>query len=160
MIEEFEQLTMRLIDLVGEWDGRLKGLDQEVIANRRNSQNRTIKQIVGHMIDSASNNLHRFVHLQYRESPLQFPNYATFGNNDRWIKIQNYQGEDWDLLVQLWKYLNLHVVHVLGNVDPSKLDNLWESGEDSLVSLRDMIIDYLRHFELHLREIDDLIQAD
>ena len=77
---------------------------KEVITQRRNTQNRTIKQIVGHMVDSASNNTHRVVHLQYRESPLEFPNYATYGNNDRWIAIQNYQDENWENLVQLWKY--------------------------------------------------------
>ena len=42
----------------------------------------------------------RIVHLQYRESPLRFPNYASDGNKDRWIAIQNYQEEDWNLLVQ------------------------------------------------------------
>ena len=50
---------------------------------RRNSQDRTIKQILGHLVDSASNNMHRIVHFQYHDSPLHFPNYATNGNKDR-----------------------------------------------------------------------------
>ena len=53
-----------------------------------------MKQILGH--------LDRFYFITTPQScpsavptsPLSFPNYATFGNNDRWIAIQNYQNED------------------------------------------------------------------
>jgi hypothetical protein len=157
MIKEFEPITKGLLSLIEEWEPKLSGLSISVITERRNSQNRTIKQIVGHMIDSASNNTHRIVHLQYQASPLRFPNYATYGNNDRWIAIQNYQDEDWENMINIWKFSNLHIVHVIENVDPSKLNNEWFYDEKTLISLKDGIIDYLRHFKLHLDEIDELI---
>jgi len=125
-----------------------------------NHQNRNIKQIVGHMIDSASNNTHRIIHLQYQKSPLQFPNYASYGNNDRWIAIQNFIEEDWNDMVQLWKYLNLHVVHVIRNIDVSKLENKWEADSNKFISLREGIVDYLPHFKLHISEIQELINKD
>lgn len=159
MIPEFEPVVNRMSLLLKEWEPKLRQLSDKVIREKRNSQNRTIKQILGHMIDSASNNTHRIVHLQYQKSPLKFPNYATEGNNDRWIAIQNYQEEDWMEIIGLWKYSNLHLIHVIINVNPAKLDNLWQASEEELVSLRDATVDYLRHFELHLNEIDDLIQA-
>ena len=109
------------------------------------------------MIDSASNNIHRIVHLQYGESPLIFPNYATNGNNDRWIAIQNYQEEDWNLLVQLWKYSNLHVAHIIKNIDSERLDHKWIASPGKEISLREMITDYPRHLKLHLDEIQELI---
>ena len=159
MIKEFEPVTQGLLSLIDEWEPKLSGLPNDVITQRRNSQNRTIKQIVGHMIDSASNNTHRIVHLQYQASPLTFPNYATKGNNDRWIAIQNYQDENWTDLVRLWKYSHLHIVHVMRNVNPDKLMNEWASeSEYGLVSLKAMIIDFLRHFRLHLDEIDELLK--
>jgi hypothetical protein len=157
MIQEFEPVVRGVTSLVEEWEPKLKGLPNDLITRRRNSQNRTIKQIVGHMIDSASNNTHRIVHMQYQKSPLRFPNYATEGNNDRWIAIQNYQDEDWGSLINMWKYSNLHIVHVIKNVDSAKLDNHWYCSEERLISLKDMIIDYLPHFKLHLDEIDELI---
>lgn len=157
MIDEFELITSKLLILIEEWEPKLIELPNEVITERRNSQNRTIKQIVGHLVDSASNNTHRTVHLQYQQSPLTFPNYATNGNNDRWIAIQNYQAEDWQNLVQLWKYSNLHFVHVISYVDASKLENQWYSNAEKLVTMKACIIDYLRHFELHLNEINELI---
>ncbi|MGW8314543.1 MAG: DinB family protein [Bacteroidales bacterium] len=157
MLKEFETVTEGIRDQVSIWEPKLLGLQNELITTRRNSQNRTIKQIVGHMIDSASNNTHRIVHLQYQNSPMRFPNYATNGNNDRWIAIQNYQDEDWEVMINLWKYTNFHLLHVINNVDTSKLDNQWYYNDKVLISLKDGIIDYLRHLELHLDEIDELI---
>jgi len=160
MINEFEPITQGVLNLIQEWEPRLLVLSQDIITERRNTQNRTIKQIVGHMIDSASNNTHRIIHLQYQESPLRFPNYATNGNNDKWIAIQNYQNEDWKSMINLWKYSNWHIVHVIKNVDSSKLDNQWYYSEERLISLKAGIIDYLRHFKLHLDEIDELIKSN
>lgn len=148
-----------MLRLVSEWELRLLSLPEEVIGNRRNIQNRTIKQIVGHMVDSASNNTHRIIHLQYNMSPLIYPDYANLGNNDRWIAIQNYQNENWENLVQLWKYSNLHIAHVIDNVNPEKQNNEWISALQQQVSLKAMILDYLSHFKLHLNEIEDLINS-
>lgn len=156
-MNEFEKNNQELIKLIEEWEPILSQLPEDILTKRRNSQNRTIKQIVGHMVDSASNNTHRIIHLQYQASPLVFPDYANLGNNDRWIAIQNYQHEKWEDLLQLWKYSNHHVVHVINNVDPEKLDNVWINALNEAISLKTMIRDYLRHFKLHLSEINDLI---
>ena len=152
----FNTNNTRMLELMAVWEPRLSALSEDVVSNRRNSQNRNIKQILGHMIDSASNNTHRIIHLQYQSSPLIFPDYAALGNNDRWIAIQNYQTENWSDLVQLWKYSNRHIIHVINNVNPDKLDNIWLSALDEEVSLRNMIMGYLSHFELHLNEIEEL----
>jgi len=157
MKNSFPDITRGISDNVKDWELRLLSLPEDVISERKNSQNRSVRQILGHLVDSASNNTHRIVHLQYQPSPLIFPNYATQGNNDRWIAIQDYQHEDWQNLVNLWKYSNLHLAHVIGNIDPTKLDHQWESGGDKLISLEEMVISYLGHLDLHLNEIKELI---
>ncbi|MBN1509532.1 MAG: hypothetical protein JW955_21975 [Sedimentisphaerales bacterium] len=159
-MNDLQSVAEELLPLVETWEPKLLGLPTDVITQRRNRQNRTIKQIVGHMVDSASNNTHRIVHLQYQPSPLVFPDYANLGNNDRWIAIQNYQDEDWGDLVQLWKYSNLHIVHVIRNVDRGKLKNEWMSALNQRISLEAMILDYPRHFLLHLGEIDELVNME
>jgi len=159
-MNEFQPICNGILSLIDEWEPTLQSLSEDVISLRRNKQNRTIKQILGHMIDSASNNTHRTIHLQYGENPLKFPNYASNGNNDRWIAIQNYQDENWNVMINLWKFSNLHIIHVFNNVDTSKLENHWLYCETKQISLHDGIIDYLRHFQLHLNEIDELIKAD
>ena len=157
MIKEFQSVISTINELLPVWEQKFLFLPETTITVNRNSQNRNIKQILGHMIDSVSNNTHRVVHLQYQTSPLIFPNYANYGNNDRWIAIQDYENENWENLVQLWKYFHLHFLHVISNVNPDKLENEWitdPSGET--ISLKDMILDFLPHFELHLKEIEEL----
>ena len=156
-MKEIDLVCQDIETLVNEWETILINLPEAVISQRRNSQNRTIKQIVGHTIDSASNNTHRIVHLQYQTPPLIYPNYATFGNNDRWIAIQDYQNEDWMSLIQLWKYSLLHVSHVIKNINIDKLNNVWISGPDKKITLKSMIIDFPKHLRLHLYEINELI---
>jgi uncharacterized damage-inducible protein DinB len=156
-MNKFQENNQELSQLLEIWEPKLSALSGEMLEKRRNSQNRTIKQILGHMVDSASNNTHRIIHLQYQSSPLSFPDYANLGNNDRWIAIQQYQSENWHDLVKLWRYSNLHIIHVINNLNPDKLDNEWISALNNRVSLRDMVLDYLNHFKLHLREIDELI---
>jgi len=156
-MEIFKEVSDEIVSLTDEWETKLSSLTGEIITRRRNNQNRTIKQILGHMIDSTSNNTHRVVHLQYQPSPLVFPNYATSGNNDRWITIQNYQNENWINMILLWKYSLLHFCHVIGNVKDDKLDNEWIAGPDSKITLKAMILDFNRHLKLHLSEINELI---
>ena len=158
-MNEFQTNNQELLDLIEIWEPRLLALDENAVVEHRNSQNRNIKQIVGHMVDSASNNTHIIIHLQYQPNPLIFPDYANFGNNDRWIAIQDYQSENWINLVQLWKYSNFHIVHVINHVDEEKLENQWTSAKGENFTLKRKIIDYLRHFKLHIREIEELIDC-
>ncbi len=156
---ESSAIINEILHLIEEWEHRLASLPNETISERRNSQNRTIKQILGHLIDSNSNNTHRVVHLQYQQSPFSFPNYATFGNNDRWIAIQDYQNEDWLNMIRLWKYSLLHFCHIIKNVNDDKLENEWIAGPDKNITLRTMIVDFPRHLKLHLAEINELINS-
>jgi len=154
---EISVIISEIISSVEQWEPKLSSLPDKIVMQRRNTQNRTIKQILGHLIDSTSNNTHRVVHLQNQPGPLIFPNYATLGNNDLWIAIQDYQNEDWITIIRLWKYSLLHFCHILKNVNIDKLDNEWISGPDKKITLKSMILDFPGHLKLHLSEINDLI---
>jgi hypothetical protein len=157
MIWEFEWICEELENLTGEWEPILSALPEETISLRKNSQGRSIRQILGHMVDSATNNTHRVIHMHYQESPVNYPDYANLGNNDRWIAIQNYQEEDWNRLIRLWVAVNQHFIHVIRQIEESKLDQQWTSALNETVNLREMVNDYPRHFKLHLNEISELI---
>jgi len=158
-MKEASVITTEILSLIKDWEPKLTSLPIKTITKLRNNQDRSIKQILGHLIDSTSNNTHRVVHLQYQPSPFSFPNYATFGNNDRWIAIQNYQNEDWLLMIQLWKYSLLHFCHVIKNINDDRLENEWIAGPEKNITLRMMITDFPRHLKLHLNEIDELINT-
>ena len=155
-MKPFENTAKEIIELTVQAEVKLLSLSEEMITQRRNSQNRNIKQIVGHLVDSASNNTHRVVHLQYRELPLRFPNYATYGNNDRWIAIQNYETENWENLVQHLKFSMFHFAHVIQQINPEMLQNEWLADVGEKITLKKMVEGFVPHFKLHLREIEEL----
>ena len=151
---DFSNVTngiLRYIDILAQ---KLIDLPVDTITNKRNKQSRTIKQIMGHLIDSAANNHQRMVRLQYNDK-LDFPDYQQ--DNDLWIALQDYQNADWNISIQLWKYYNLHMIQVIKSVDHTKLENSWQNFEGITVTLRQMIDGYLGHIELHLNEIQELI---
>ena len=157
MSQSFQQIGAEITELVHNWEKKLALQPPETVGRRRNKQGRTIRQIVGHMVDSATNNTHRIIHMHYQKSPINYPDYANLGNNDRWIAIQNYQEEDWEELVRLWAAVNRHLVHLIAQIDPSKLDQYWITALKEKVTLREMITDYPRHFKMHINEISALI---
>ncbi len=152
---DFSNITNGILGYIDAWEQKLMDLPLETIANKRNKQNRTIKQILGHLIDSAANNHQRMVRLQYH-AKLNFPDYQQ--DNDLWIALQDYQNADWHTIVQLGKYYNLHIIQVIKSGDEPKLDHSWLSVENTKVTLQQMIEGYLGHIELHLNEIQELIE--
>lgn len=151
---DFSNITNRILSLTDTWESKLLELPVETISVKRNKQNRTIRQILGHLVDSASNNHQRIVRLQYNQE-LEFPDYQQ--DNDLWIALRDFQHADWNNLVQLWKYYNLHLVHLIQSVDQTMLGNTWQNFEHKTVTLSQMIEDYPAHMELHFAEIQELI---
>jgi ribonuclease HI len=106
------------------------------------------KEIVGHLIDSATNNHQRFLRAQER-SPLVFPAYDP----DFWIRVQAYTECDWNELVTLWEGFNRHLAHVLENVPETKHAALCRIGANEPVSLGALAADYIAHLRHHLSGI-------
>lgn len=151
---DFSNITTGITQVIKTWEPKLMSLPIDTITQKRNSQNRTIKQILGHLIDSASNNHQRMIRLQYN-SDLTFPDYRQ--DNDLWIALQDFQNEDWNTLIQLWKFYNLHMIQVIKSVDQTKLNNYWHDFEGTKVTLQQMIEGYLWHIDLHFNEIQEII---
>lgn len=105
------------------------------------------KEIIGHLIDSASNNHQRFVRLQLGNN-IALPNYEQ----DNWVSRQDYQAINWIDLVKFWLIYNKHLLHVLNNVDKSKLGNT-AAIEGKTIALQFFIDDYVEHMEHHLKAV-------
>ncbi len=150
----FDELRKEIQLWIEQWSGILPDLPVDIRNNRRNNQNRTIKEIVGHLVDSAVNNHHRIVRLQYTKD-LVFPDYRQ--DNDLWISIQNYQEENWDRLISFWRLYNLHLVHVIKHVNPDCLPHTWHDFQGTKETLQTIIAGYLWHLNLHLKEIEALM---
>lgn len=86
---------------------RLAGVD-EAAASSRVDGGWSAKQIVGHLIDSASNNHGRFVRAQGRDD-LAFEGY----DGDQWVDAQRYMIEDYVA------HLESHVRQILPDYEPA-----------------------------------------
>jgi hypothetical protein len=123
------------------------GLSEEVVGKRPNEDQWSIKEIIGHLVDSASNNHQRWVRLQIADG-LRFPDYQH--DNERWVRIQHYNDGAWDCLLTLWRFFNLHLAAMVRRVDRGCLQNQWFVDDSTRVSLGALMTDYLVHLNLHL----------
>ena len=122
-------------------------LDDDFSSFQLNDDSWSLKEILGHLIDSASNNHQRFVRLQ-RERILEFPSYHY-----DWIKTQQYNTMPYSLLLETWKSLNLLLASIVDRIPETVLDNRW-MGDDGDISLEHLVIDYIRHLKEHLEQFD------
>jgi hypothetical protein len=106
------------------------------------------KQVLGHLIDSASNNHQRFVRAMLQPS-LDFPGYDQEGN----IRVQAVQEADWVLLISLWAAYNRYLAHLIAHIPPSQLDMPCRIGAGEPVTLGFLAAGYLTHLHHHLRQI-------
>jgi hypothetical protein len=117
------------------------------------------KEIIGHLIDSASNNHGRFVRAQLQDD-LTSSGYEQ----DGWVAVQRYQECDWPSLVRLWQAFNQHIAHVMETASADALSrprirhNLdvlaWQPvSADQPATLEYFMRDYVGHVEHHLRQI-------
>lgn len=106
------------------------------------------REIVGHLIDSASNNHLRFVMAQlYGEARL--PSYEQ----EEWVKLQRYEAEPWERLVTLWENYNRHLLHLIASTPAAKLQAICYIGQNSPMTLQELMYDYLRHLKHHLQDL-------
>jgi hypothetical protein len=135
---------------------RWRDLPEQTLRFRPAEDSWSIKEITGHLIDSASNNHQRFVRLQLLEQ-LTFPDYGQ--DNIHWVRIQNYHDRSWEELLGLWWHYNIHLAYIIRSVDPACLNHAWQLDGENRVTLFDLMTDYFRHLEVHLDQITDTLDA-
>jgi len=137
-----------LVDIVMSAEPRLLAFDDQTVALIPRPGVWSKKELLGHLIDSASNNHQRFVRLQLADD-LHLPKYEQEG----WVRVQGYQTSDWLLLLQFWRNYNLHLANVISTATPESLTHTARIGDGEPVTLQFLIDDYLAHLQHHLTEL-------
>jgi DinB superfamily len=106
------------------------------------------KEILGHLIDSASNNHQRFVRAALSDE-LAFPGYSQ----SDWVRVQGYADEEWQGIIDMWAALNRHIAHIVSRLPAAKLRTPCRIGDGEPVTLEALIADYIRHMEHHLEQV-------
>ncbi|MEO6528048.1 MAG: DinB family protein [Gemmatimonadaceae bacterium] len=117
------------------------------------------REIIGHLIDSASNNHQRFVRMRTRDD-LVVEGYQQ----DDWVSAQRYRESPWPELVVLWQLYNRHLGRVMSATPAA--DRERERDDHNLdqrafravprerpTTLEYLMADYLDHLEHHLSRV-------
>jgi len=103
------------------------------------------KEILGHLCDSAINNLERFIRIQYEDQPLVLVPY----NQDQWVDLQGYRDIPIEEVMNLWIGLNKKIINVISKISQDQLTLQCDIGNNQLRTLEWLIQDYLDHMEHH-----------
>jgi hypothetical protein len=147
-------LADELTRVVEEAVADLQNVGEEVAAAKRSPQVWSLKEILGHLIDSAANNHQRFVRAQLG-SGLVFPGYEQ----DAWVRTQDPQSRAWLDLIQFWALYNRHLAHTIRRIPDNVLNVPCRIGTGDSVTLGFLVQDYLAHLRHHLKQIDERKRA-
>jgi hypothetical protein len=142
------QIAEQLRNIVRTAEPALRALTEAQVSSRPASDRWTIKEVLGHLIDSAANNHQRFVRAQFTDS-FVFPKYAQ----NEWVGAQHYNDSAWGELLDLWSAYNRHLAHVMKHVAPQAFDVPCTIGDYVPVTLQFLMEDYLVHLRHHLTKI-------
>jgi hypothetical protein len=105
------------------------------------------KEILGHLIDSASNNIQRFIRGQYENET------SIVYEQDTWVLLNGYQEAPLSELITLWYLMNRQIMRIIEKMpaeNPGKIILI----NDQPRSLGWILEDYVRHMKHHLDQIN------
>lgn len=125
----------------------LKAIDDDTFGLKVSPEKWSKKEILGHLLDSATNNHQRFIRVQFEDSP------ALWYEQNQWVTLNKYQDYDKVKLISLWEQYNRHLLHVISHIPCIHLNQTCQMKDGSHVTLEFLVVDYLDHMKHHLRQI-------
>ena len=106
------------------------------------------KEIIGHLIDSATNNHQRFVRGQFEAIP------KIGYDQNKWNEFSFYQQIDSKQIISFWTIYNKQLLELIKRIPKDNLKRQVQLG-DKLFTIEYLIIDYVKHLEHHLKQVID-----
>ena len=139
----------------------IQKISEELASDKPRTDKWSRKEILGHLIDSASNNQQRFIRIQFQDE-LIFQGYRQ----DAWVSNQKYQNRDWQEIINIWYHFNLQLVHIIETIPTEVLEkertqhNLHQIAyktipQNQSTTLSYFVNDYIDHLEFHIGQIKE-----
>lgn len=141
-----KQAIDRLTEICHVVPDQLKAIREEEMSHKSSQEKWSKKEIIGHLIDSATNNHHRFIRAQFEELP------AIQYDQDNWNRFGYYQAMESNHLIEFWRLYNLHLTEVMKRI-PEELyrKEVLVKGEKHKLDF--LMVDYVAHLEHHLGQV-------
>ncbi|MEQ9103513.1 MAG: DinB family protein [Rhodothermales bacterium] len=145
----FREQSERLSAVIRQTTPLLRDIDDETAAHRPAPGKWSRLEIMGHLVDSASNNHQRFVRAPFADGPFRFPQY----DQNRSVELAAWQDMDWDHLVTLWTLYNQTLARVMAHLPDAAADKECRIGTYPPMTLLALVVDYTDHLEHHLKAV-------
>lgn len=144
-----ENIILKIKENLNLVNNQFLNLTETVLSFKPSTDKWSKKEILGHLIDSAQNNIRRVIVGQYKT------NENIIYDQNIWIKTADYQHYNSNDLLNLFILLNQHFCIIIRNLPIEQYENTtdWGNAEPQLVSLKFVIEDYLKHLEHHVNQI-------
>lgn len=145
-----KQVALELREIVTSFSTAFTTLPEEDFSAKPLPEKWSKKEIVGHLVDSAQNNLRRFIVGQYEGAP---PHIVY--DQDFWVKANSYQNmQSLDVIV-LWTLVNFRICGVLETMPETNYSKQCNTGKgaEQLYTLEWLAEDYVKHMKHHLNQI-------
>lgn len=141
-----KEVIRELNEIVSDYSLKIKAIPDREFSAKPVPHKWSKKEVVGHLIDSAHNNLRRFICGQYEPEP-PFIAYQQ----DFWVESNSYQQMDRQEVIELWQLMNRRICSVLENMPEENYGKQCNTG--SLHSLQWLAADYVKHMKHHINQI-------
>jgi hypothetical protein len=140
---------LQLEEIIANYYPLLQQLSREQLDYRYAPGKWSKREEIGHLIDSAQNNIRRFIEAQYQNEPP-----TIVYNQDEWVQLSNYSDYNSIDLLRLWILLNNHILVILHKMPAEKYNNICNRREPHTIEW--LASDYNKHLKYHLHRILDL----
>ncbi len=143
-----EQALSRLNFIIENLPIILTQISEENMSEKSSSNNWSKKEIIGHLIDSATNNHQRFVRGQFENNP------EIRYDQNKWNEYNFYQQIESKQIILFWTIYNKQLIEIIERIPTENLKRQINVG-GALLTLEFLIIDYVEHLEHHLKQVID-----
>lgn len=147
MSKTFVQIGDELLARIDETEEELLAISEADASKKPSPDAWSKKEIIAHLIDSATNNHQRFTRGTLFEGG-EYPSYDA----DAWVGLQKPNAFAWTGLVSLWASYNRYLAHVLKQLPPSAAGVYCTIGENPAWTLEFIADDYVEHLKHHLNQ--------
>jgi len=151
MLEELQKVIERLQQHINLAPSEFLKYSEGELRRKPAPDKWSKKEILGHLIDSAANNHHRFVRVQFEKEPFIVVPYEQ----EDWNRVQKYNEVDAKFLVEFWRMYNLHILWLISNFPEKRLKIKCKSVDEREIAETVILLlkDYIDHMDHHLKQI-------
>jgi hypothetical protein len=141
-------IIQELIVVVHEYGKKIAAISNDTFTAKPLPTKWSKIEVLGHLVDSAQNNLRRFICSQY-EHPPQLIRY----DQDFWVLANRYSDSNKEDLIRLWVLLNQRIASVLKEMPEANYQKLCPTANSGHRSVEWFAADYVKHLKHHLNQI-------